>query len=74
MALWVTWNLGGGRQLCTGPIVPAVPGAQIEWDVHSKQGCHFFVGETRDARRSAVKCRAVFKPNEGDISFSFRLK
>ena len=70
---------GGPVNLTTKPAnpltQPANPltkiGEKIEWDVHSKQGVHFFQQTAENKKVESVQCKIVFKPEEGDFEFEF---
>jgi hypothetical protein len=82
MALWMEWRLHDdddddvGNVVSGGPVDPVVIGQQIEWDVHSKQGVHFFkkTKNEKEKRVKSVQCQVIFKPEEGDFDFKFHRK
>jgi hypothetical protein len=83
MALWMEWRLHDddddvGNVVSGGPVDPVVIGQQIEWDVHSKQGVHFFKKtkneNEKEKRVKSVQCQVIFKPEEGDFDFKFQRK
>ena len=71
MALWMDWHLTSDPEdiVSGGPRTQVVAGAQIEWDLHSRQGVHFFPGDRRCVASASVD--VVFKPEEGDFEFRF---
>ena len=74
MALWMEWDLldDEGMNLSGGPVNSFTKiGEKIEWDVHSKQGVHFFQQNLENRKVESVQCEIVFKPEEGDFEFKF---
>jgi len=75
MALWMEWHLLDDDEdalvVSGGPVDHVTIGRQINWDVHSKQGVHFFQHWKRDQRINSVQCEVIFKPEEGDFEFKF---
>ena len=78
MALWMDWHLTSDPEdiVSGGPRSQVIVGDQIEWDLHSRQGVHFFQGDHLGPRRRvrSVEVDVVFKPEEGDFVFHFERK
>jgi hypothetical protein len=74
MALWMEWHLLDDEDeaavVSGGPVDHVKVGRQINWDVHSKQGVHFFQ-QWKDQQIKSVQCEVIFKPEEGDFEFTF---
>ena len=74
MALWMVWHLNeDGDSLCTGPVEEIQIGQDVQWDLHSKQGVHFFPPEKQSGRISNVAVKVAFQPSDGEIEFTFDL-
>jgi hypothetical protein len=68
LALWFTWSLTENSDCVIGggPIECKV-GETISWDVHSKQGVHFFQNPSKETK--SVTLDVTFGVLEGDIQF-----
>lgn len=77
VALWMVWRLDEERELCTGPVADVAVGERIEWDLHSKQGVHIFVEDTKEKKDLScqeVVANVTFDPKEAELDFSFERK
>ncbi len=71
----MVWHLDESTSLSSGPVAPVSIGEEVEWDIHSKQGVHFFVKRSADDEQifERVLCEATFNTTEADIEVQFEL-
>ena len=65
------WHLDDEHSLNSGPVSAVEVGKQIEWNIHCKQGVHFFDKTSKSATK--IKCTTTFSASEGDLDFMFSL-
>jgi hypothetical protein len=86
MAFWMDWHLTETDILTSGPVKPIIipshqkngPKSDIQWNLHSKQGVHFFAADILKRPKNVLDTQKVttnvfFKPKDANISFSFDL-
>ena len=72
VVFWMDWYLTDQDVICTGPTHPIEPNVNISWNMHHKQGVHFFVEQSEEIQIEKVTVDLIFEPMEGDISFAFQ--
>ena len=72
VVFWMDWYLTDQDVICTGPTHPIEPNVNISWNMHHKQGVHFFVEQSEEIQIENVSVDLIFEPTEGDISFAFQ--
>ena len=68
------WYLTDQDVICTGPTQPIEANTNIAWNMHHKQGVHFFVEQSENVKIKNVTVDLNFEPTEGEISFSFQVE
>ena len=53
----------------TGPVTDVKIGQKIDWNMHHKQGVHFFVEKSEDVLINDVEVEVNFK--QGEMAFNF---
>ena len=69
MAFWMEWCLTEEISVNTGPVEDIQLKKQIKWDMHHKQGVHFFVEKDENVCISDIEVETTFK--DGDLMFKF---
>ena len=72
VVFWMDWYLTDQDVICTGPTEPIEANTNIAWNMHHKQGVHFFVEKSENVLVKSVDVETVFK--DGDITFNFVAK
>ena len=73
MAFWMDWHLTDTIITSTGPAANVQVGQYVQWNMHHKQGVHFFVEKNENVDLERIQVVTTFKANDGDISFQFNL-
>ena len=74
VVFWMDWYLTDQDVICTGPVQPIEAHANIAWNMHHKQGVHFFVEQSENVKIKNVSVDLNFEPTEGEISFRFQVE
>lgn len=69
MAFWMEWYLTDEHIFNTGPQGPVELGVNIKWNMHQKQGVHFFVEKSDQVKINDIGVEVEFK--DGELSFAF---
>lgn len=72
IALWVDYSLDSEVEVSTGPTKEVIPGEQIEWDLHTRQGV-FLLKDVKSLNKNDVLLWSL-KFSDGAMSFNFRFK
>jgi len=64
----MSWKLADNPEVCVGggPVEHKV-GETVVWDIHSKQGVHFFQSPSNKAK--SINIEVKFSVQEGDLEF-----
>ena len=68
------WYLSDQDIVCTGPVNKIKIKQNIEWNMHHKQGVHFFVEKSDEINVRDISVDLIFEPTEGNISFDIKSK
>ena len=72
MVFWMDWSLTDKVVVSGGPVEKVKIGEIIEWYKHCKQGVHFFIEQSKNNTiLEDIQVKAVFNPQEGELSFHF---
>ena len=74
LVFWMDWHLTDQDIVCTGPLSDIKPNQNIEWNMHHKQGVHFFIEKSEDVMIRNISVALTFEPTEGNISFDITSK
>ena len=74
LVFWMDWHLTDQDIVCTGPLSKIKPKQDIEWNMHHKQGVHFFIEKSEDVLIRNVSVDLIFESTEGNISFDITSK
>lgn len=69
MVVWMEWYLNDEIKVNTGPSKPVEVGKNVEWNMHCKQGVHFFVEKSEKTKIKQVEVAVEFK--DGEMNFNF---
>jgi len=69
MVFWMQWFLTEEDIVNTGPVKDVIIGQHIDWNMHHKQGVHFFVEKSEDVKINDVEVEVKFK--QGELAFNF---
>jgi len=70
VALWMDWQLDKETTVSSGPRTKVLSGSKVRWEPDSKQGVHLLPAPKSAASLSYM---AVFDPEEGDFTFTFKV-
>jgi len=70
VALWMDWQLDEETTVSSGPRTKVLSGSKVCWEPDSKQGVHLLPAPQSAA---SLSYSAVFDPEEGDFSFTFKV-
>jgi len=70
VALWMDWQLDEETTVSSGPRTKVLSGSKVCWEPDSKQGVHLLPTPTPAA---SLSYSAVFDPEEGDFTFTFKV-
>ncbi len=69
MVFWIEWHLTDDEIVHTGPVQPIRVGKTVQWNMHHKQGVHFFVEKDEAVKIHRISTQAIF--HDGELSFTF---
>merc|ERR1712181_192294 len=70
VALWMDWQLDEETTVSSGPKAKGLSGSKVCWEPDSKQGVHLLPAPKS---ASSLTYSAVFDPEEGDFTFTFKV-